>query len=221
VQFAIFVWLTSGNGGTATVGVAASPTSVKPTFSVCQPTGGATCSVSGLKGGHHIQTQAELTAASNLAGKDITLTVTATSHQASNPATATDKITVDSTSPTPTPTPTPTTPGAGDGSNLPPPNVPGITNPGVGVSNPNPTGNLGSEFPQVSPSPNVSPSTSESHHQHPVEVTDLSAGLPLDVRLIGGQVVGLAILAAAITIAVARLSLRKQPARHSDDGSGS
>jgi hypothetical protein len=99
--------------------------------------------------------------------------------------------------------------------------VPGITNPGVGVSNPNPAGNLGSDFPQVSPSPNAAPSASESQHQHPVEVTDLSAGLPLDVRLIGGQVVGLAILAAAITIAVARLSLRRQPARHSDDGSGS
>jgi hypothetical protein len=221
VQFAIFVWLTSGNGGTATVGVAASPTSVKPTFSVCQPTGGTTCSVSGLKGGHHIPTQAELTAPTALAGKDITLTVTATSHQATNTPTATDKITVDSTSPTPTPTPTPTTPGAGNGGNLPPPSVPGITNPGVGVSNPVPTGNLGSDFPQVSPSPNVAPTPSASTHQHPVEVTDLSAGLPLDVRLIGGQVVGLAILAAAITIAVARLSLRKQPARHSDDGSGS
>jgi len=221
VQFAITVWLTSGNGGTATVGVAASPTSVKPTFFVCQTTGTATCSVSGLKGGRRIETEAELTAASNLAGKDITLTVTATSPQASKTATATDKITVDSTSPTPTPTPTSTTPGAGNGSNLPPPSVPGITNPGVGVSNPNPAGNLGSDFPQVSPSPNAAPSASESQHQHPVEVTDLSAGLPLDVRLIGGQVVGLAILAAAITIAVARLSLRRQPARHSDDGSGS
>ena len=221
VQFAITVWLTSGNGGTATVGVAASPTSVKPTFFVCQTTGTATCSVSGLKGGRRIETEAELTAASNLAGTDITLTVTATSPQASKTATATDKITVDSTSPTPTPTPTSTTPGAGNGSNLPPPSVPGITNPGVGVSNPNPAGNLGSDFPQVSPSPNVAPSASESQHQHPVEVTDLSAGLPLDVRLIGGQVVGLAILAAAITIAVARLSLRRQPARHSDDGSGS
>jgi hypothetical protein len=218
VQFAIFVWLTNGNGGTATVGVAASPTSVKPTFSVCQPTGGATCSVSGLKGGNHVETQAELTAATALAGKAITLTVTATSQQASNTATATDKITVDSTSPTPTPT---HTPGSGNGGNLPPPSVPGITNPGVGVSNPNPAGNLGSDFPQVSPSPNVAPTTSDSAHQHPVEVTDLSAGLPLDVRLIGGQIVGLAILAAAITIAVARLSLRRQPARHSDDGSGS
>jgi hypothetical protein len=222
VQFAIFVWLTSGTGGTATVGVAASPTSVKPTFSVCQPTGGATCSVSGLVGGDPVETQAELTAATALAGKDITLTVTATSPQASNTATATDKVTVDSTS-TPSPTPTPTTPNGGNpgnGGNL-PPGVPGVTNPGVGVSNPSPAGNLGSAFPQVSPSPNVAPAASQSQQQHPVEVTDLSAGLPLDVRLIGGQVVGLAILAAAITIAVARLSLRRQPARHSDDGSGS
>jgi hypothetical protein len=222
VQFAITVWLTSGNGGTATVGVAASPTSVKPTFFVCQTTGTATCTVSGLKGGRRIETEAELTAASNLAGKDITLTVTATSHQASNTATATDKITVDATT-TPSPTPTSNPPNGGNpgnpgtGGNLPPGTVPGVTNPGVS----NPTGNLGSDFPQVSPSPNVAPTPSASHHQHSVEVTDLSAGLPLDVRLIGGQVVGLAILAAAITIAVARLSLRRQPARHSDDGSGS
>jgi len=52
-------------------------------------------------------------------------------------------------------------------------------------------------------------------------VTNLSAGLPLDVRLIGGQAIGLAILAAAVTIAVARLSLRRQPARHGDDSGDS
>jgi hypothetical protein len=221
VQFAIWVWLTSGNGGTATIGLKASPSTVKPTFSVCQPTGGSTCSVSGLKGGHHVPTQAELTAATNLAGKDITLTVTATSHQASNTATATDKITV-STTPTksPTPTPTPTTPNAGDGGTLPPATVPGgYTYPGV--SNPTPAGNLASDFPQVSPSPDVPATTAQSNNQQQAEVTDASAALPLDVRLIGGQVIGLAILAAAITIAVARLSLRRQPARHSDDSSGS
>jgi len=219
VQFAIWVWLTSGKGGTATIGVDASPSSVKPTFSVCQPTGGATCSVSGLKAGHHVEAQAELTAAKDLAGHDITLTVTATSHQASNTASATDKITVSKSANkhSPSPSPTPTTPNAGGGGTLPPANIPGVTNPGVS----NPAGNLGSDFPQVSPSPNVSPTTPHSHHQHQVEVTDLSVGLPLDVRLIGGQVIGLAILAAAITIAVARLSLRKQPARHSDDSSGS
>jgi hypothetical protein len=41
------------------------------------------------------------------------------------------------------------------------------------------------------------------------------------VRLIGGQVIGLAVLAAAVTIAVARLSLRRQPARHGDNSPGS
>jgi hypothetical protein len=41
-------------------------------------------------------------------------------------------------------------------------------------------------------------------------MTDVSAQFPLDTRLNGGQVVGLAVLAAAITIAVARFSLRKQ-----------
>jgi hypothetical protein len=40
------------------------------------------------------------------------------------------------------------------------------------------------------------------------------------VRLIGGQVIGLAVLAAAVTIAVARLSLRRQPQPPDEDGPG-
>jgi hypothetical protein len=40
------------------------------------------------------------------------------------------------------------------------------------------------------------------------------------VRLIGGQVIGLAVLAAAVTIAVARLSLRRQPQPPGKDGPG-
>jgi hypothetical protein len=38
----------------------------------------------------------------------------------------------------------------------------------------------------------------------------VSARLPLDMRLIGGQVLGLAILAAGLTLAVARFSLRRR-----------
>jgi hypothetical protein len=34
--------------------------------------------------------------------------------------------------------------------------------------------------------------------------------VPLDARLLGGQIAGLAVLAGAIAIAIARLSLRKQ-----------
>ena len=51
-------------------------------------------------------------------------------------------------------------------------------------------------------------------------LTSVNAGLPLDVRLIGGQVIGLAVLAAAVTIAVARLSLRRQPQPPGEDGPG-
>jgi hypothetical protein len=67
----------------------------------------------------------------------------------------------------------------------------------------------------------TSASALASQQAHETQTVDLSAGLPLDVRLIGGQIIGLAVLAAAVTIAVARLSLRRQPAKHSEDSTGS
>jgi hypothetical protein len=45
----------------------------------------------------------------------------------------------------------------------------------------------------------------------------VSASFPLDTRLVGGQIIGLAVLAAAVTIALARLSLRKPRPQHSRD----
>jgi hypothetical protein len=221
VHFAIWVWLTSGSNGTVKIDVDATPNTVNPSFTVCDPKGGSKCTVSGLKAGQHVETQAKLRAFKDLAGRHITLTVTATSRDAANSATATDRIEVikpkkHHSSPTPAPTYS-YNPNAGYGG------YPGGSNPygGSGVSNP--YGNLGSALPPVSPSPGISPSTAAGpqSQQHHVEVTDLSAGLPLDVRLIGGQAIGLAILAAAITIAVARLSLRRQPAKHSEDSASS
>jgi hypothetical protein len=220
VQFAIWVWLTGGKGGSAKVTLSASPKDVAPTFTICQPAGSSTCSVSGLKGGQKVQVQAELAVPKDRAGKSVTLDVTGTSKQAGNSASASDTVQVKSqTSSSPTPTPTPTTGGGGN-------TLPAGTGGGVPPGNSFPSGgstpgNLGGAFPQVSPSPNVSPTTAHHHLQQQPKAIDLSAGLPLDVRLIGGQVIGLAILAAAVTIAVARLSLRKQPARHTDDSSGS
>jgi hypothetical protein len=223
VQFDIVVWLTSGTGGQAAVSLHTSPSSVKPTFSICQPAGQSTCTVTGLKAGQHIEVQAELTASSQYSTA-VTLTVSATSKEAAKSASATAKVQTEakpsSTSPTPTPTPTPTTgTTTGNGGNLPPAGLPGGSNYYPGVSNP--AGNVGSAFPQVSPSPYTSPQAPAGHHQHPIKVADISAGLPLTVRLIGGQVIGLAILAAAVTIAVARLSLRRQSPRHSDDSTSS
>ncbi len=215
VQYAIWVWLTSGTGGTAKISIDASPNEIVPTFSVCQPTGGSTCSVAGLRAGQHVEAQATLTARKDLAGQDIKLSVTATSTHAANSASASDTVRVGTKDTSSSPTPTQN---AGNGGVLPPAGLPG----GGGNSFPgvtNPAGNLGTAFPQVSPSPNTSPRS--PRHQHQVRLTDLSAGLPLTVRLIGGQVIGLAILAAAVTIAVARLSLRRQPPRHGDDSASS
>jgi hypothetical protein len=109
---------------------------------------------------------------------------------------------------------------AGDGGTIPPTYLPTGTVPGVAGLGVQPTGNLGSAFPQVSPSPSASGATATAGHGHSTKTIDLSAGLPLDVRLIGGQVIGLAVLAAAVTIAVARLSLRKHPPPPGEDGSG-
>jgi hypothetical protein len=218
VQFDIVLWLTSGTGGTAKVSVDASPSSVNPTFSVCQTPGQSTCTVTGLKAGQHIETQAELTASKTF-GTAMTLTVSATSTQAAKSASTTANFQVEaSPSPSPTPTPTPTSGNAGNAANLSTVGLPGSNPSFPGVTNP--AGNVGSVLPQVSPSPNTAPKA-PGRHQHQIKTADLSAGLPLTVRLIGGQVIGLAVLAAAVTIAVARLSLRRQPARHNDDSTGS
>jgi hypothetical protein len=217
IGYAIFVWLTSGSGGSAKITLSAKPSSVSPTFSVCAPSGKSKCSVSGLSAGNKVEVQAELAAPARPA-KHVTLTVTASSAQASNSATASATVDIKpKNSPNPTSTPTP---GAGDGGTLPAVGLPSGTNiPGLGLGV-QPTGDLGSAFPQVSPSPGAT-GTAAQQHEHSAQAVEVSAGLPLDVRLIGGQVIGLAVLAAAVTIAVARLSLRRQPPRHGEDSTGS
>jgi len=211
VGYAIWVWLTSGTGGTAKITLSARPSSVSPTFSVCVPSGKSKCTVSGLNAGQKVELQAEL-AAPDRPSKHVTLTATATSLQASNSATASATVDIKPKNPSPSSSPTP---GAGDGGTLPlAAGLPsGVTVPGLG---PTPSGDLGSAFPQVSPSASA-PGTTTAQHGHTARTIDVSAGLPLTVRLIGGQIIGLAVLAAAVTIAVARLSLRRQPPRHGDN----
>jgi hypothetical protein len=72
---------------------------------------------------------------------------------------------------------------------------------------------LGGLFPTVTPL--ASPAAKQKHQQSrkAARIAQTSSALPLDPRLIGGQLAGLAVLAAAITMVVARLSLRTaQPA---------
>lgn len=218
VRFAIWVWLSSGTNGTARITLSASPSSVSPTFSVCVPSGRSDCKVGGLNAGQHVEVQAKLKAPGR-SHHHVTLTAAATSAEASNSASASATVGIKRKSSDGGSSKS-STQNAGDGSTvgtIPATDLPTGTVPGLGIQ---PTGNLGSAFPQVSPSPSAPPGTGAASHGASTKAIDLSAGLPLDVRLIGGQVIGLAVLAAAVTIAVARLSLRRQPQPPGEDGPG-
>jgi len=221
VRYAIWVWLSSGTNGTAKIALSASPSSVSPTFSVCVPSGRSTCKVGGLSAGQHVQVQAKLKAPGR-SHRHVTLTATATSAEASNSASASAIVDINRKKPSDGSPSSQTQNNVGDGGTIPPNDLPTGTVPGAGFAGMGvqPTGNLGSAFPQVSPSPSAS-GTAAANHGHSTKTIDLSAGLPLDVRLIGGQVIGLAVLAAAVTIAVARLSLRRQPQPPGKDGPAS
>jgi hypothetical protein len=111
------------------------------------------------------------------------------------------------------PSPTATTPAGGV--TLPPVTLPPLS--GAGVSPSDPSG----LFPTVGPAP--SPSTTPlglppvKPHKT-IRAADAAATVPLDSRLIGGQLAGLAVLVGAVVLAIARLSLRApKPAEDKSD----
>jgi hypothetical protein len=115
----------------------------------------------------------------------------------------------------PSPSPSTSPPGSGSVPPLPPvtlPPPPLQPLPGTSTLPGDPSG----LFPTVSPSPVVSPGGSSpsagalvpGHSSHGPGATTASATLPISSRIIGGQLAGLAVLAGAIAMAIARLSLR-------------
>ncbi len=207
-RYAIWVSLASQTTGQAKISITAKPGKLAPSFTVCSPAGGTTCSV-GLTAAQPVELQAAIAVPKNAAGTHITLTATGTSPQVAASASASGSVLVTAV-PTPSPTPTPTP--AGVGAPLPPGTVlPAEPPAGSLPLLPTPVTNPGLAFPKVSPGPHASTT------RPPVPVTDVSASFPLDTRLIGDQILGLAVLAAAVTIAVARLSIRKQRPQHSRD----
>jgi hypothetical protein len=212
-SYAIWVWSTgaASTGTTVTVTVGNAANVVAPKFSVCPQHNGNLCTVGDLPTGQ----SAEIVAGTRVrdaasAGEQITLTATAKATGATSfHASATIGVVAASS------TSGSTTPGA----TIPPlPAVPGSSLPplpsGAFTSPTDPTG----LFPTVSPSPSGTSATPSQGKTDPKQsdATTASATLPLNSRLIGGQLAGLVLLASAITIAIARLSLRA-PRTH--DGS--
>jgi hypothetical protein len=214
-SYAIWVWSTgaASTGTTVTVSVGNAANVVAPKFTVCPQHNGAVCTVGDLP----VNQSEEIVASARVrdaasAGEQVTLTATAKATGATSfHANATIGVVASSST-----TPGSTTPG----STIPPlPAVPGTSLP------PLPTGAFTSPtdpsglFPTVSPSSGSSatPSQAKTDPKQP-DATTVSATLPLNSRLIGGQLAGLVLLASAITIAIARLSLRAPRPR--DGGTG-
>jgi hypothetical protein len=222
--YAIWVWPSGGTANGITVTVSAKISgALTPRFSVCRVASGVTCSVGSLANGQADELLATVTVPTTAkAGQRVALTATAKATAAKSPVPAAASALIAAKAGSTPTTTSPTLPGStlptGVGATLPG----GILIPlGVAASSALPVlptpNNAGGLFPTVGPGATPSASTGTLPNARGVRVTDASASFPLSTRLLGGQVLGLAVLAAALVIAVARLSLREPRGQHSKD----
>jgi hypothetical protein len=162
-----------------------------PKFTVCQEAKGAVCTVGDLLTGQSEELVAGASVgAAATSGEKITLTATA---KASKARWFHAKATIDVVTSTTTTSPT-----SGVGDSLPGTSL--STLPGGYTT---PTGsNPSSLFPTVSPHRGTAKKAKDA------EAVTVSSTLPLDSSLMGGQLLGLVVLAGAVAVAVVRLSLR-------------
>jgi hypothetical protein len=197
-----------------TVSVGSAANVEAPKFTVCPQHNGDVCTVGDLP----VNQAEEMVAAAHVrdaasAGEQITLTATATGTGATSfHAGATIGVVAASSTSPPPADPGGTVPG----STLPGTSLPAL--PGGAFTSPTDPSGL---FPTVSPSSGSSASDPSQAKKDPrqSDATTASATLPLNSRLIGGQLAGLVLLASAIAIAIARLSLRA-PRPHDGGGTG-
>jgi hypothetical protein len=205
VTYSVWVWSTIP-ADRITASVSSSGKSVlKPKYALCPAIHDASCSIGSLPAYQAYELVITDQIGRDAAvGEQIGLTVDAqgVAHPpatALSPAVASISTLVGQASSSPSPIDTGT---AGDGSGLPPGTIPGL--PGTTIT---PSG-LASLFPVVTPSPTPASSSPAPTKHKVTRATSTASSLPIDPRLIGGQLAGLAVLVAAITMVVARLSLR-------------
>jgi hypothetical protein len=213
-SYEIFVWstVTEADGATVSVSMGGTAHVQSPYFKVCSDAKGDVCTVGDLP----TSQSDELVAAVRVrdaapADEKITLTATVKATKATSvDAKATIDVTVPASTSGSGSSSTDGDGGVGDG--IPGTYVPNLNDGGLtNTTGQDPSGLF----------PTVTPSASASAHKDKkgpnVNAATVSSTLPLNSRLIGGQLAGLAVLASAIAIAVARLSLRTQ---RPNDGGG-
>jgi hypothetical protein len=192
------VWSTkaASSGVKVHASVASSPYIGQAKFTVCPDAKGSTCDVGVLASGQEDELQATVKVGSFATlGELVQISAKATGAGAlSFTGSAQDRV-VEPSARIPNPTVT----------IAPQQDLPPI--PGTGISAADPSG----LFPTVGASPTPStgtPSSRPAKRRALLPAADAAATVPLDDRLIGGQLAGLAVLAGAVVMAIARLSLR-------------
>jgi hypothetical protein len=192
--YLIWVWTTGAAARRVTVTAATVQVAGvgAPQFTTCPAPGGSVCTLGNLSTGHALELAASVSvAASVAAGNEVTLIATALGTQAASDQAEASAI---------------VTAGAGTpGSYLLPPDLPGSLTSLPG------NGNLTNLFPVVAPGTGQNPDPPAHAGRDPrgVEATTVSETLPLDGRLMDGQLAGLAVLACAVAAGILRLSLRR------------
>jgi hypothetical protein len=198
--FVIWVWSTKATSNAVSVRASTSGGRYvgAPTFTVCPAPNTATCPVGDLPVGQAAELQVSVPVRSAAkVGGHVHISAKATASGAhSFTATASDVVVGSST----------VIPSSSAPASLPPGvSLPAIS--GTGVSPTDPSG----LFPTVQATP--APSTGSvglpsAKPRAVLHAADAASTVPVDARLIGGQLAGLAVLAGAVTMAIARLSLR-------------
>jgi hypothetical protein len=201
VTYSLWVWSTVRASKVAVTARSSARTMKFPRFTLCPAAHGTKCTIATLPANQAFELKlTDQVRHSATAHAAITLTVSVQAASLS-PAEATVTTLV-----------TPRNSHSPVGGSVPPlPPIPPTTLqpfPNSTISPPS----LGDLFPTVTPKASAQGRQKQGSGRA-TKVEQASSALPLDPRLIGGQLAGLAVLAAAITMVVARLSLRTpQPA---------
>jgi len=200
-SFVVWVWSTGATSSNVSVVASLSSTSFlgAPSFAICPSASGATCKIASLPVGQVYELLASVPVSTSAPeATPVALTAQASASGAlSFSASATEVVAAASTAASL----------PSSSSEVPPLlSLPPI--PGTSVSPVNPS----QLFPTVNPSSGSGTlSLPGARSRSGVHATVVSSAVPIDTRLIGAQLIGLAVLAGAVTIAIMRMSLRRRP----------
>jgi len=219
-QWTVQAWTQGGNVPSATISLAAAPTSLKPKYSVgCgSHDGTAVCDLGAVdvkSAKRELQAQVAVPATATTV-TSVRLTVTASAANLPKKPKVTTTVTV--TAPPPAPVvPTPIVgPPVVSTSPLSVGALPFLLSPSSTLR---PGGNAAGLFPTLSPGTDPPASNSAAQKGSTTPVANTFA-LSQGASVVGGQLVGLGVLALGFVLAVTRLSVRKRPARASAAESG-